>query len=158
MKEITSETKLSELIPEGFELSEEPVSEGGVLMPKNESDFQYKCIWFKKKQKDFDWYIKQFFTTGEYEEPCSKHMSDWLTLDDIADLETRFMDKNYASIPFEIKIGMLKYICDDVDVHWANMMSFLNNRYINKLKGLNSSSFERVSVLCPKEFLESIFV
>lgn len=129
---ITEETKLKDLIPEGYELPEDW-----------QYDFDFKIdlssgihIPIKKKEvKDFSWYFQKYLQTPS-----------GITLNELVTIKQDFVLGTYnASIPFEVKIGLLKFICDDINLNWRGVIEY------------DKGCIERISKICPKEFLDSIF-
>jgi hypothetical protein len=126
---ITPETKLKKLIPEGYQIDYSIQYE--VAQLKDSIMIQIK----KKEVKNFDWYAQKYFNK------INKKYNIELVID------SNFED---VVFPFEFKIGLLKFICDDIDVNFFTIIDQLNN------KKYSINSIE-VSDICPKEFLESIF-
>lgn len=135
---ITEETKIKDLIPEGYEFDPESPMEY----------FKTSCnvtIPVKKKEvKDFKWYVDRYLT-----EVVNNTISDHIAFKTI---EKLFFRKEYDSTHFEFKIGLLKFICDDCGVKWWN---FAKN-YATK-EDLSKSFYQKVIDICPAEFLNSIF-
>ena len=124
--EITEHTKIKDLIPEGYEFNWNRAlwleEEECISIPIREKK--------KEEVKDFDWYMKQYRLKSY-----------------------RHIDKNnFLKASFESKIGLLKFICDDlnipVDIYFA--ISYVDRHgWEHKVK--------RLKDICPPEFLNSIF-
>jgi len=124
---ITEETKVKDLIPEGYELD-------GNKAWKLDTD-EEMCIPIKKKEvKDFNWYVKEYFNK----------IPHGLLPNNIG-IKSDFIVGVYEVIPFEIKIGLLKFICDDINCSWMRIVDG------------SDKDMEPIMKICPKEFLNSIF-
>ena len=137
MKPITKDTKISDLIPEGYEFgganSAEAYSEeeGGAL---------FVTIYRKKKQKSFNDYVNEYFDSKQFYEKSRK------------DVYIILVNKG-VSCPFEVKIGILKFICDDIGINWSNYIIYRNHIRMG-MEGLNGSAFSELENILPKEFIE----
>lgn len=126
---ITEETKIKDLISEGYELSTFDCDIMTVGQGKQRIELNFR----KKEVKDFKWYANKYQQS----------------LNDSNKILTRniyVVDNNYDAVPFEFKIGLLKFICDDIGADW---MQFLDIRE-SKTESL------KVTEICPKEFIKSI--
>lgn len=136
---ITEKTKIKELLPDGYKFTKiSGHKKEGYL--GNDKTMKVK-LFFEKGKKDFGWYVMQYVGTV-----LLNNHKIGLIIDGISPIE----------YPFEFKIGLLKFICDDLDVSWCNTLSFLNHKYVNKLEDLNGTFFFKVIDICPEEFLKSI--
>lgn len=138
---ITEETKIKDLIPEGYEFEEVHIGD---------DDEQRTFIYFKKKQKDFARYIREYFELDNDED--SIRAINYLTLDDIETLRVLFIDEMYDTIPFEYKIGLLKFICDDLGLYFFDVIANIHDDYKDDLWECT----EKVLTVCPESFLKSI--
>ena len=125
---ITNETKIGELVPEGYELTGNLVV---LYYPAGTMTIQLK----KKPVKDFDRYVDEYFM---YNELLSEHHRNY---------KKRFKDKDFEAIPFELKMGLLKLICDDNKYSLPFVLSHIN-KYDDSDPLLEH---------CSKKFLESLF-
>jgi hypothetical protein len=132
-------------VPDGWELSKsEQWSKPGV-------DISGIFISFTKTSKDWDWYVKEYFKTA----------NRWICLSDKTEFMVNiFCNKIYIYdlVPFEIRIGLLKFICDDLKINILRILSIMSQ--INE--GQMNSAFEslllaKLKNICPKEFLDSLF-
>lgn len=94
-----------------------------------------------KKQKDFDLYVKDYI----------EHAWKYLLEIDRFVIQEQFKRKEYELIQFEYKIGLLKFICDDLQYEFHNIVYDLKEgnsqwNYVSVIKGI-----------CPNDFLTSIF-
>ena len=63
---------------------------------------------------------------------------------------------DFNSIPFELKIGLLKFICDDVGLRWVAFL-LAYDRGVDELdKFMAGEKFDLIKKIIPKEFLKSI--
>lgn len=122
---ITEETKIKDLIPEGyyFDRSFEVID--------LESNPRIELAFKPQQQKDFAWYV------GEY---SKSHVKDFgMNMCDM---------KIYPHIfPFELRIGLFRFICND-----------LNLPYIKSLRCLSIGNgvSEKLKQLLPKQFIDSL--
>jgi hypothetical protein len=132
---ITEETKIKELIPSGYELgtNESGYGDSGIVLN------------FKKKEvKDFNWYKDEFFKKSRMIKSLSpEYMGGILYHFSCGGIY-------YEHIPFEIRIGLLKFICDDLKMSWRE---FIEDRH----KIGKPNVFGKVYSICPKEFINSLF-
>lgn len=97
------------------------------------------------EEKTFKSYIEDYFK-GDF-------IQDYIILDLAGSFKIRFNNENYDSIPFEIRIGLFKFICDDHHYDWKYIIEDLDRYLRYGVCGeLNQVIFE----ICPKEFLETL--
>lgn len=123
-------------IPDGWEWSSTATGSN-----KSDDDYQTVSVTVILKKlpvKDFDWYINGYF------ERMRLSKVDLRTIGVMMSLERG----EYESIPFEIKIGLLKFICDDIDVDWK-IAVFYDHKYTA------TCHIIKLSKICPEEFLKS---
>ena len=142
MKPITKDTKISDLIPEGYEFdnanSAEAYSEekGGAL---------FVTIFRKKKVKSFDDYVDEYLKSYFSENDSPVLVSN----------KMRIKENNFGFVKFELKIGLLKFICDDIGFDFYNYLSYRNNIRIGQ-SGINPLVFGKLEKIVPPEFIHSI--
>lgn len=96
-------------------------------------------------KKDFLWYAKEYLsqkTLGRYLENG---------LDNV--LLNQLRNENYIEIPQEFRIGLLKFICEYINVSQFMLFSFLAEISHKDSMGV---SFGRLEDVCPKGFLKSL--
>lgn len=133
-----------------------------VVMNKDENNgfLEVKHI-FKKKEpvKDFDWYVEQYMIlvgNNIY------HTNKLIPIDDSNRMFTKlwgnFMDYKYDLVSFEFRIGLLKFICDDLfpeNKRNENMSIFLRKESIGQM--CSFSYLDKIYAICPKDFINSLF-
>jgi uncharacterized protein YeeX (DUF496 family) len=132
--EITNETKIKELIPKGYEVGANIT----YITHENFNNIQIPelRIQLKKKPvKDFEWYIDEYI------------MHNQLLSEPHRNYKKRFKDKDFEAIPFELRIGLLKFICDDNKYGLPFVLS-----HIDKY-----DDGDPLLEHCPKKFLDSLF-
>jgi hypothetical protein len=128
---ITNETKIGELVPEGYEVANVPVN---ILDDYTGAGFAGLYIGIKiKPVKNFDWYIDEYI------------MHNQLLSETHRNYKKRFKDKDFEAIPFELRIGLLKFICDDQGMDIKFQIIHLDNSGCHVYK------------VCPKAFIDSLF-
>jgi hypothetical protein len=109
----------------------------------NKKDKIFMAVYlYKQIVKDFDWYVSQY----ESVLPMSG-----LNSDIYQKYATSFINKDYESLPFEINMGLLKYICDDSNV---DVLDFV--KWLTKDKPNPNQDYIKIVDLCPLEFLNTI--
>lgn len=135
-------------IPDGWEV-------GNISGPHSDSETTCEiCVELKKLPvKDFAWYVRMY---GSSPELCSAFSSS------LAIIISYIRDGRYDSVPFEIKIGLLKFICDDIGVNWRDF-SLLWERNPLAIKLCNTIGGDLIfgdkvlviEKICPTSFLKS---
>lgn len=140
MDKVTENTTIKELAPEGYEFDWCDMD-----------DVDKSCIIkFKKNNKSFNEYV-DLYLSYEVDDSFTKAV-DWMVEEDIERLREFFKQEVYSEIPLEFKLGLLKLICDDLDIYYWDVIAFVHD------EGIDCDESFVVSVLdvCPKEFIVSI--
>jgi hypothetical protein len=132
-------------VPEGYELIKD-----NYFNDLSDNEILDCRILFRKKEeiKDFHYYIDMYMLHTP-----NNIIDFWGSPTANIFLVKQFIQYNFNSIPFEIKIGLLKFICDDIAPN--DFFSFVID-YCNGCKAKNSD-YIKIRNICPKEFLESMF-
>lgn len=92
-------------IPEGYEFDHvtSPIlgNGGGVL----------SVILKKKQTKDFNWYIDEYLREDPF--TTKDEISNHLFTEDIKEIKTKLRSGDYRWVPWEIKIGLFRFICKE---------------------------------------------
>lgn len=132
---INGETQLKDLIPEGYE----PSGTSGMSLCRGE---EHITVSIKKKEvKDFKWYVKNYFSV----------LFNSGVINGFNTYTTNILQKEYHKLPFEFKIGLLKFICDDFGVPFR---LFLSGEYSESPK--YGTEIRKLKSICPPEFINSI--
>lgn len=145
--EITEKTKLEDIIPKGREFEYITDKNHSVDIIKDD----YIIIKTKKKvKKDFDWYVKAYIFDPE------GLIHNWIDVEYHGEFQRRFTDKMYSKIGFEIRIGLLKFICDDM--FSCNDFRLLLNCIRDKIEGfiITKVNIDPLIEIVPIEFLNSL--
>jgi len=137
---ITEETKVKDLIPEGYEFLDTVVDAEKWMVT-----IRYK----PKEKKDFDWYCDKYFETKRY---ISREGAIKMISSNDSNNLCAILNKQYDSATFEIKIGLLKFICDDIKLP---VDVYLSKEYSNSPEW--GKEVRLLKSICPPEFLNSIF-
>lgn len=130
---INGETQLKDLIPEGYE----PSGTSGMSLCRGE---EHITVSIKRKEViDFKWYCEKYIELNPY-----------FVQTQIVRLN--MIENNFNLVPFEFKIGLLKFICDDFGVPFR---LFLSGEYAESPK--YGTEIKKLKSVCPPEFLNSIF-
>lgn len=133
--EITNNTKIRDLIPKGFEITENTICG----LSGNDKNCELKITIYKKEEvKNFDYYIRYYFTQRDIR---------WNVSTIKGYVQDLFFREDYKNIPFEIKIGLLKFICDDLDLLFYTTYHYICN-------DSHTRNYERISKICPNQFLQ----
>ena len=133
---INGETQLKDLIPEGYE------SSGNACMSLCIGE-EHIIISIKKKEvKDFKWYVGEYMNAAYFNIKYKVH----------GNICDSFRSENFDKVPFEFKIGLLKFICDDLGVPFR---LYLSGEYAESPK--YETEIRELKSICPQEFLNSIF-
>lgn len=130
-------------IPEGYELDGELklVENFEPTYWRGEKASIYRpCLYAllkKKEVKDFNWYIDLYIESSIFNE----EMHSWHF--------EKLKENKYIDVCFEIKIGLLKFICDDLNI---DILYYLRKDFID-----NSDEIVKIFNICPGKFLDSIF-
>ena len=129
-------------LPEGYEFDHvaSPIlgNGGGALT----------VILKKKQQKTFDWYVDQYLDVSAGS--TNYEIRNWLDNDDLESMSERLKTKQYNLVPWEVKIGLFKFICDDINWYWATVCLYDAKRQIDAIK--------EVQDIVPLELLKEILV
>lgn len=131
---ITEETKIKDLIPEGYELDYDSIDKycsKGVPIVGSLLGVSVK----KKEVKDFKWYCREYSKKVDYFDP-------------IREVPFKSLEDELKSVPFEFKIGLLKFICDDLKDDILMILTLIR---------AGQSNMTKTGKICPPEFLNSIF-
>jgi hypothetical protein len=110
-------------VPTGYEIS-------GQIMTGLET-ISFNLIKVEPK-KDFEWYVKKYL------------VNEFL---DKVRLGILFHNNNWQNIPFEIKIGLLKFICDNNGLSFRRVLHELDSKLcFDKF----DDSIKRIALLMPK--------
>lgn len=126
---ITEETKIKDLIPEWYELDIESKYEF------YETEQKIRIPVRKKEVKDFKWYCEKYFNEIT---PCYNEND-----------HGNIIESDFDHVSFESKIGLLKFICDDLNYSWLE----ITDMHLDNPKNPDS----KFTGICPPEFLNSIF-
>jgi len=100
--------------------------------------------------RNFNWYVREYFRKEGYLHEGVSERAEVSLLSGHLDNPLCF---------FEIKIGLLKFICDDLNVKWGDVIRLFRPDCIEACPDCNNNREAVNSKLnvCPAEFLESIF-
>jgi hypothetical protein len=120
-------------VPDGYEVKDIMYPNGATL--GEPTFFIIKILATKKEIKDFNWYVDQY---------CENYKSL---------IKFEFNLLKLDSMAFELKIGLLKFICDDLGFDFWDIGFELSNKSVDYY----SPNAKKIHDLCPLEFLQSIF-
>ena len=138
---ITDETKIKDILPDGYTLASVHTGE------EKDDETEKLFLVIKKKVMSFSDCVEEYFTPSPDDDHVGEKMSDWLTGEDKDELLEYFALGAYDSVPFEIKLGLLKFICNIRDIG-----------FLYSLNAIADGAAELVSseLSVPVEFVESI--
>ena len=136
---ITGETKLKELIRDEFELDLEKKL---IFINTNLIEIPIK----RKKEKTFVWYIHEYLNKRTFVE---KHTKE------------NIRNECWDVVEFEIVIGLLKFICDDLEIKEIAFELLLNELRLivmnDNVDFVITTTVHKITNICPKIFLKSLF-
>jgi hypothetical protein len=137
--EITKKTTIGELIPDGYEISEQTISTNGIHFN------------LKKTKKDFESYVDLYlFDDVEFKLSDIHLINSYLSTSAINTIKSNILSRTYNKVPFEIKIGLIKFICDDLQLNFNYVLNGFNT-------GLVSIGMTKFYNIVPIEFMQTIF-
>lgn len=106
-------------IPEGYEIDESKKITDQLLW----SNGHCKMIPLKKSmpEKDFNWYVDKYFKTllnGNGE------ISGSLMIGNTRQIINTFLKNDFNNIQFELKIGLFKFVCDDLGLKFTDAIAY----------------------------------
>lgn len=137
---------ISVIIPEGYEFKKfaDPIlSNGGGAL----------TVLLKKKQtKDFDFYVDEYLRSDDY--TTNDMLCNWLEKDQLDKIGNNLKQNKLQFVPWEVKIGLLKFICKDNGIDVIASCHY----YENFIKGNspNRERFDKLKQILPINFIESI--
>lgn len=144
---LTPDTKLSELIPEGYEISQQSY---GITSGKVISNTNTIVIFIRKKSER----KLEYFAIG-YAEIINYKLSEMNRFQD------KIKNKDFDSIFMSDRIGLLKYVCKYYNISWIDILSYYSNRKnicINTIINykIMPEKYEDLIKILTSEFIESI--
>ena len=130
-------------IPEGYEYSHmaEPVlSDGGGIL---------QVVLKKKKGKTFDFYVDEYLRS-DYN-TTNDMLCNWFDKDQLEKIGNNLKQNKLQFVPWEIKIGLIKFICKDCLIPWGEYIHQFNGSVyaneINKANGIIPDGFRDEVIL-----------
>ena len=128
-------------IPEGYEYSHmaQPVltNGGGVL-----------SVMLKKKNiKTFDFYVDEYLRSDD----CTTNdmLCNWIQPYSVVNLKNNLKQLKFGFVPWEVKVGLLKFICNDLRYNFTLALKILSDEPKN-------AWYTKITSIVPVGFLESI--
>ena len=127
-------------VPEGYEITayQTVVGKGDTISYIN-IDLKKVII------KDWNWYVENYFKRSDGNYKLANVLSN-VSPTYLLTIKTLFLDKEFNNI-WEYKIGLLKFICDDLGYSLPAVLSEINSV---------RSTYMKIHKICPVEFLDSI--
>ena len=132
-------------VPDGFEIERVKILDDCALVD------------FKKKQtKDFDYFVDQYLPVRD--NSTSDEIIDWIEVTNVSKLNTYLKAKQFNLIPWEIKIGLFRFICESFNVKWTTLL----RRYEPFGMAIRSAEAKEllestVDKILPQEFIDDLF-
>lgn len=104
--------------------------------------------------KDFLWYIDQYLPSTD-NSTCDE-IHNWMHQDQISVLVHRLKTNQFSLVPWEIKIGLFKFIVLEHNLTVDDIFNF----YVSYVDGSCAMVTQRLIPtlsICPTQFLDSIF-
>jgi len=135
---------ISVIIPEGYEFKNfgDPIlSDGGGAL----------TVLLKKKQtKDFSFYVDEYLRSGC--NTTNDMLCNWIDDERVIEkLKENLKQNKLQFVPWEVKIGLFKFICKD------NNMTFLTAITILSENEFKNTWYIKLNEICGDAFIESLF-
>ena len=101
-------------------------------------------FWKKKQTKDFDYFVDQYLPSRD--NSTSDEIIDWMDRDAVNRLNTYLKTKQFNLVPWEIKIGLFRFICENIELNTINCLSYCFEYTIHS----------NVSKIISQEFIDSL--
>ena len=99
----------------------------------------------KEPLKDWEWYVEEYFKSNDTKIKLSNVLSN-VSNTYLKTVKEQFLNKNFSTV-WEYRIGLLKFICDDLVYSFVSVLIDINS---------TRRSYKKIYEICPKNFLESI--
>lgn len=127
-------------IPEGYKVVEDHCT-----MQGNSAKI---TLIAEKKDKTFEQYVEEYFALKE---GIHKLTHILINVSGVVERNKEAILTRPCGVLFEIRIGLFKYICDDLKLNWLAVISgkwMFSQTY--------SPVYQRLQNIIPKEFLDSL--
>jgi len=104
----------------------------------------------KKKMISFNDYVNAYLEKHNDDVKCND-IRNWVEDDFLEDLSKDILSLSFDGVPFEIKIGLLKFICDDISESFNEIMHTIHDNLLDYRT-------TKIKEICPELFLKSIFI
>lgn len=109
----------------------------------------------KTPTKDFSFYVDQYL----YENGSTNdQIVNWLSDDIISVAKYRLKTNQFSLVPWEVKMGLFRFICDEHKMTWNDIVGFFvyyNSGTINNCSEQYLGN--RVISILPQEFIDDLF-
>jgi len=135
---ITEETKIKELIPEGWKL-DSTIRTTDSIRDEGESIQCIKIVTIpikKKQEKDFEWYVNEYYKKN-------------ICLGRLNQEKDTIPSKDWMDWKFEYRIGLFKFICDDLNLSGYGYWKLLDSMCFG-------TPVKKIMSICPIAFIHSL--
>ena len=131
-------------LPEGYEVDEQ------ILTTEMNSQKPMVFITTKKKNtKDFAFYVDEYLRS-DYN-TTNDMLCNWFDKDQLEKIGNNLKQNKLQFVPWEIKIGLIKFICKDCLIPWGEYIHQFNGSVyaneINKANGIIPDGFRDEVIL-----------
>lgn len=130
-------------IPEGYEVSHSDIISAWDDSSKSGNNIVMTYL-KKKQQKDFNWYIDEYLREDPF--TTKENLSNHLLTEDIKQIKADLTHGNYTWVPWEIKIGLFRFICENLELNTISCLSYCFEYTIHS----------NVSKIISQEFIDSL--
>lgn len=102
-------------------------------------------FWEKEPTKDFGWYVDQYLNQSGVS-TCNQ-ISNWFEPEQITHISRNLKTDKFDLVPWEIKIGLFKFICSKLNLTWE--------MEIKKILNINVDI--RLMDILPQELTSELF-
>ena len=96
--------------------------------------------------KDWEWYVEEYFEPGRTNEVKLANPLRNVSNTYLEATRENFLEKDFGKI-WEYKIGLLKFICDDLGYNLPCVLYEIAKE---------RTTYSKIHEICPKEFLKSV--
>ena len=135
------------ILPEGYEVLDQVVT-----TEINSNNPLIMILTKKKKGKTFDFYVDEYLRS-DYN-TTNDMLCNWFEPQQIETIKKRLKYENFKVVPWEVKIGLLKFIAKDIHLPTIEAIKYSNSFMADGYPHMEK--LHRLKLICPNGFLHDI--